>query len=222
MSIGIVTYYNAINEGAFLQAYCLKNFIESCSTSKVYFVPNKSADIFSIQKKQLLQTKNPRLFWVNLNRIIANREAQKAYLSIGTINKNYDIVVVGSDEMWNEKNKAFKNSLDKLLPQKLIPVIIKLSEIDENKQVNSITKEERLALVRLLKCFEVHIKNFRKIEDAIITSGGINIKEINPKTMESKLVSGLFFAGEVIDVDCYTGGFNLQIAWSTGYLAGMN
>ena len=119
-----------------------------------------------------------------------------------------------------EKNKAFKNSLDKLLPQKLIPVIIKLSEIDENKQVNSITKEERLALVRLLKCFEVHIKNFRKIEDAIITSGGINIKEINPKTMESKLVSGLFFAGEVIDVDCYTGGFNLQVAYSTGYVAG--
>lgn len=119
-----------------------------------------------------------------------------------------------------EKNKAFKNSLDKLLPQKLIPVIIKLSEIDENKQVNSITKEERLALVRLLKCFEVHIKNFKKIEDAIITSGGINIKEINPKTMESKLVSGLFFAGEVIDVDCYTGGFNLQVAYSTGYVAG--
>ena len=119
-----------------------------------------------------------------------------------------------------EKNKAFKNSLDKLLPQKLIHVIIKLSEIDENKQVNSITKEERLALVRLLKCFEVHIKNFRKIEDAIITSGGINIKEINPKTMESKLVSGLFFAGEVIDVDCYTGGFNLQVAYSTGYVAG--
>lgn len=119
-----------------------------------------------------------------------------------------------------EKNKAFKNSLDKLLPQKLIPVIIKLSEIDENKQVNSITKEERLALVRLLKCFEVHIKNFRKIEDAIITSGGINIKEINPKTMESKLVSGLFFGGEVIDVDCYTGGFNLQVAYSTGYVAG--
>ena len=119
-----------------------------------------------------------------------------------------------------EKNKAFKNSLDKLLPQKLIPVIIKLSEIDENKQVNSITKEERLALVRLLKCFEVHIKNFRKIEDAIITSGGIDIKEINPKTMESKLVSGLFFAGEVIDVDCYTGGFNLQVAYSTGYVAG--
>lgn len=119
-----------------------------------------------------------------------------------------------------EKNKAFKNSLDKLLPQKLIPVIIKLSEIDENKQVNSITKEERLALVRLLKCFDVHIKNFRKIEDAIITSGGINIKEINPKTMESKLVSGLFFAGEVIDVDCYTGGFNLQVAYSTGYVAG--
>ena len=118
------------------------------------------------------------------------------------------------------KNKNFKNSMDKLLPQKLIPVIIECSEINPDKQVNSITKQERMKLVKLLKGFEVTIKNFRKIEDGIITAGGVCIKEVNPKTMESKLVSGLYFAGEVLDVDSYTGGFNLQIAYSTGFVAG--
>ena len=119
------------------------------------------------------------------------------------------------------KNKQFKNSLDKLLPQKMIPVIIQKSEIRPNKPVNEITKEERKRLVKLLKNFTIKIKNFRPIEEAIITSGGINIKEINPKTMQSKKVKGLYFAGEIIDVDSYTGGFNLQIAYSTGYTAGL-
>lgn len=118
------------------------------------------------------------------------------------------------------KNKQFKNSLDKLLPQKLIPVIIEKSGINPDKKVNEINKKERHRLVNLLKNFEVTIKGFRPIDEAIITSGGINIKEINPKTMESKLVEGLYFAGEIIDVDAYTGGFNLQIAYSTGYVAG--
>ena len=118
------------------------------------------------------------------------------------------------------KNKQFKNSLDKLLPQKLIPVIIEKSGINPEKKVNEINKKERHRLVNLLKNFEVIIKGFRPIDEAIITSGGINIKEINPKTMESKLVEGLYFAGEIIDVDAYTGGFNLQIAYSTGYVAG--
>ena len=120
-----------------------------------------------------------------------------------------------------EKNKSFKNSLDKLLPQKLIPEIIKQSKIDFEKKVNSITKSEREILINLLKQFEVTIRDFRPIEDAIITAGGISIKEINPKTMESKIVKDLFFAGEIIDVDAYTGGFNLQIAYSTGYVAGI-
>ncbi len=120
------------------------------------------------------------------------------------------------------KNKQFKNSLNKLLPQKLIPVIIKKSTIAKNKQVNEITREERRNLVHLLKDFEILIKDFRPIEEAIITSGGVSTKEINPKTMESKIVSGLYFAGEIIDVDSYTGGFNLQIAYSTGYTAGNN
>ena len=118
------------------------------------------------------------------------------------------------------KNKQFKNSLDKLLPQKLIPVIIEKSGINPEKKVNEINKKERHRLVNLLKNFEVIIKGFRPIDEAIITSGGINIKEINPKTMESKLVEGLYFAGEIIDVDAYTGGFNLQLAYSTGYVAG--
>ena len=118
------------------------------------------------------------------------------------------------------KNKQFKNSLDKLLPQKLIPVIIELSGINPNKKVNEITKIERQKIIHLLKNFKIVIKGFRPIEEAIVTSGGIKIKEINPKTMESKLVQNLYFAGEIIDVDSYTGGFNLQIAYSTGYVAG--
>lgn len=118
------------------------------------------------------------------------------------------------------KNKQFKNALDKLLPQKLIPVIIEKTAINPNKKVNEITKKERANLLKQLKDFEIEVKGFRSIEEAIITSGGISIKEINPKTMESKIIKGLFFAGEIIDVDSYTGGFNLQIAYSTGYVAG--
>ena len=118
------------------------------------------------------------------------------------------------------KNKQFKNGLGKLLPVKLINIIIYKSEIDPNKKINEITKEDRMKLIRLLKNFELNISNFRPIEEAIITAGGINIKEINPSTMESKIVKNLYFAGEIIDVDAYTGGFNLQIAFSTGYTAG--
>ena len=120
------------------------------------------------------------------------------------------------------KNKQFKNSLDKLLPKKMIDVIIDKSKIDPEKHVNEITKEERLRLVELLKNFEIIISGFRPVEEAIVTAGGINVKEINPKTMESKIIENLYFAGEIIDVDAYTGGFNLQIAYSTGYTAGMN
>ena len=119
-----------------------------------------------------------------------------------------------------EKNKEFKNSLNQLLPQKMIPVIV--DKMGINKKVNEITKEERRKLVKLLKDFRIKIKGFRPVEEAIVTAGGINIKEINPKTMESKIVKGLYFAGEIIDVDAYTGGFNLQIAYSTGFTAGLN
>ena len=119
-------------------------------------------------------------------------------------------------------NRDFINSLGKLLPAKLIPVIARLSGIPEDKKVNQISKKERTELMRLLKNLTVTIKDFRSIDEAIVTGGGVSISEINPKTMESKLVGGLYFAGEVIDVDAYTGGFNLQIAFSTGYAAGIN
>lgn len=121
-----------------------------------------------------------------------------------------------------EKNKEYKNSLNNLLPQKLIKPVIRISEINADKKVNEITREERIKIVSLLKKFTITISGFRPIEEGIVTSGGISTKEINPKTMESKLIKGLFFAGEIIDVDAYTGGFNLQIAYSTGYTAGRN
>ena len=117
-------------------------------------------------------------------------------------------------------NKKFKNSLDKLLPQKLIEPVIRLSQIEPEKKVNEITKEERENLGKLIKNLKLTISGFRPIDEAIITAGGISVKEINPKTMESKLIKGLYFAGEIIDVDAYTGGFNLQIAFSTGFVSG--
>lgn len=118
------------------------------------------------------------------------------------------------------KNKEYKNSLDKLLPKKMISTIVELSKIDPYKKVNEITKQERLNLIKTLKNLKITITGFRPVEEAIVTAGGISIKEINPKNMESKIINGLYFAGEVIDVDAYTGGFNLQIAYSTGYTAG--
>ena len=119
-------------------------------------------------------------------------------------------------------NKAYKNSLSDLLPSKLINTIIQLSNIDENKKVNSITKEERKILVNLLQNLPLHIKGLRPIEEAIITSGGVDTIEIDASTMKSKIIDNLYFAGEMIDVDAYTGGYNLQIAVSTGHLAGEN
>lgn len=117
-------------------------------------------------------------------------------------------------------NKNFNHSIEKLLPKKIIPVIIELSGIDPYKKVHKITKEERDRLVRVIKNLPLHISGLRNYNEAIITKGGINIKEINPRTMESKIVSNIYFVGEVLDLDALTGGYNLQIAWSTGYLAG--
>lgn len=118
-------------------------------------------------------------------------------------------------------NRDFINGIRKLLPAKLIPVMVRLSGIAAERKINGITKEERLRFGELMKAFPVRISGFRPIDEAIITSGGVSVKEIDPKTMESKLTEGLFFAGEVIDVDAYTGGFNLQIAFSTAYSAAM-
>ena len=117
-------------------------------------------------------------------------------------------------------NREFKNALCDLEGYTMIPSLIKLSEIPEDLKVNSITREQRMRLLHLLKAFPVAVSGTRPIDEAIVTSGGVCTKEIDPRTMESKLVSGLYFAGEVLDVDGYTGGFNLQIAWSTGYVAG--
>ncbi len=118
------------------------------------------------------------------------------------------------------KNKEFKNSLDMLLPKKLIPLIIKRCNINENKKVNEITHEERQRLVNAIKQFTFLVTSLRDYNEAVITSGGVKVSEINPSTMESKLIKGLFFIGEVLDVDAFTGGFNLQIAFSTAYSAG--
>lgn len=118
------------------------------------------------------------------------------------------------------KNKDFANSLDALLPQKMIPVIVGLSDIDPHKKVNSVTREERERLVALIKDVQIPLERFRPIDEAIITKGGVCVTEVNPGTMESRLVGGLYFAGEVLDLDAYTGGFNLQIAFSTAAVAG--
>lgn len=123
-------------------------------------------------------------------------------------------------EMYSNKN--FVNALTDLLPSKMIPVVADICGIDHNKKINQITKEDRRTLVHVLKHFTLTVKAPRPIAEAIVTSGGVSTKQINPSTMESKLVKGLFFAGEVIDVDAYTGGFNLQIAFSTGHAAGKN
>jgi len=117
-------------------------------------------------------------------------------------------------------NRDFSNSLGKLLPSKIIPAMVEKSGIPADKKVNAITKQERQALVKLIKGFELEITGTGPFDEAIITAGGVSVKEIDPKTMESKIINGLYFAGEIIDVDAYTGGFNLQIAWSTGDRAG--
>ena len=120
------------------------------------------------------------------------------------------------------KNKDFSNALVELAGRTMIPVLIRLSEIPEDTKVNSITREQRQKLLHLFKAFPVNISGPRPVSEAIVTSGGVSVQEIDPRTMESKLVSGLYFAGEVLDLDAYTGGFNLQIAWSTGRVAGMS
>lgn len=174
---------------------------------------------FGVSGPMILSASAHLLRYKNVDELLKNNKIQlaidlKPALTIEKLDQRVQ------RDFLEEKNKEFKNSLNNLLPQKLIDTIVDLSGINPNKQVNEITKEERTKLVKLLKNFCLTISGFRPIEEGIVTSGGISIKEINPKTMESKLVKGLFFAGEIIDVDAYTGGFNLQIAYSTGYTAG--
>lgn len=124
-------------------------------------------------------------------------------------------------EFEEAKNKQFKNSIGKLFPAKMIPVMLELSGIDPDKKVNEITKEERMQFLQIIKAFPVTLTGLRSFKEAIITKGGVKVKEVNPSTMESKIVKHLYFCGEVLDLDALTGGYNLQIAWSTGYLAGI-
>lgn len=156
----------------------------------------------------------------NIDKLL-NENKIKLYIDIKPVLSEEQLDLRIRRDFEEIKNKEFKNSLFKLLPKKMIDFIIEKSNINPDKKVNEVTKEERKNLVKLLKNLEFTIKNTRPVEEGIITAGGINIKEINPSTMESKLVKDLYFAGEVIDVDAYTGGFNLQIAYSTGYTAGL-
>ena len=151
------------------------------------------------------------------------------YLKKGNLTIKIDLKPALSEEQLDARilrdfedniNRDFKNSLSGLLPKKMIPSIIRYSGIPEDKKINNITREERRSLVKALKGFTLTIEGLRGYDEAIITQGGVNVKEINPATMESKLVKGLYFAGEMIDIDAFTGGYNLQLAWSTGYLAG--
>lgn len=176
---------------------------------------------FGVSGPTILSSSAHLLRYKNLEELLNNKKIKlKIDLKSALSEEKLDLRIRRDfDEI---KNKKLINSLDKLLPKKIIPEIIKNSNIDPNKRNNEIKKEERLKLIKSIKNFELTISSFRPIENAIITSGGVNVKEINSSTMESKIVKGVYFAGEVIDVDAYTGGFNLQIAYSTGFTAGSN
>jgi predicted Rossmann fold flavoprotein len=157
---------------------------------------------------------------LSASRFINKNSGFQAVINLkpGLTNQELDIRI--QKDFTKYINKNFKNALDDLLPQKLISVIINLSNINENKKVNTITKEERKKLVNLIQNFTINIKGLRPISEAIVTAGGVSVREIDPSTMKSKIIDNLYFAGELIDVDAYTGGYNIQIALSTGYLAG--
>ena len=207
-----------------LQGLSLKNIsIKIMDTSKSKVIYEDFGEMlfthFGVSGPTILSASAHLLRYKNIDNVIKEQNIKliidlKPALSIEKLDTRIQ------RDFFENKNKEFKNSLNDLLPQKLIYPVIQLSAIDANKKVNEITKEVRLRLVKLLKNFSIVISGFRPLEEGIVTSGGISIKEINPKTMESKMIKGLFFAGEIIDVDAYTGGFNLQIAYSTGYTAG--
>ena len=207
-----------------LQGLSLKNIsIKIMDTSKSKVIYEDFGEMlfthFGVSGPTILSASAHLLRYKNIDNVIKEQNIKliidlKPALSIEKLDTRIQ------RDFFENKNKEFKNSLNDLLPQKLIYPVIQLSAIDANKKVNEITKEVRLRLVKLLTNFSIVISGFRPLEEGIVTSGGISIKEINPKTMESKMIKGLFFAGEIIDVDAYTGGFNLQIAYSTGYTAG--
>lgn len=224
--LNLCNYKNSRNICKALQGLSLRNIkIEVIDTTKNKVIYEDFGELlfthFGVSGPTILSASSHIIRYKNIDELLKD----------GKIIINIDLKPALSKEKLDdrilrdfdkEKNKLFRNSLDDLLPQKLINPVIDLSGINPNKKVNEISKKERLNLIEILKGFSITICGFRPVEEAIITAGGINIKEINPKTMESKIVKNLYFAGEIIDVDAYTGGFNLQIAYSTGYTAGLN
>ena len=175
---------------------------------------------FGVSGPIILSASSHIIRYTNIERLLAEGKI-KLYIDLkpALTAEKVDLRIRRDFEEFHKKE--FKNALDKLLPQKLIHYVVEASGIDKHKKVDDITREERSYIVHLLKQMEFTIKCTRPVEEGIITAGGVYVKEINPSTMESKIVPGLYFAGEVIDVDAYTGGFNLQIAYSTGYTAGL-
>lgn len=219
-------YTNSLELCKALQGLSLKNvriLLEDIEKNKVIYddFGEMIFTHFGVSGPTILSGSAHLLRYKNVNNLLKNGKiVLKIDLKPALSMEKLDSRVLRDFE--KEKNKSFKNSLDELLPQKLIEPVIVLSGINVDKKVNEITKQERNELVNILKNFKIVISGFRPINEGIVTSGGVSIKEINPKTMESKLVKGLYFAGEIIDVDAYTGGFNLQIAYSTGFVAGEN
>lgn len=219
--VPLTTYEEQFYSG--LQGLSLKNvkiFIKDISKNKVIYEDfgEMLFTHFGVSGPIILSASAHMVRYKNIEKLLKNQSIKLIIdFKPALTDEKLDLRILRDFE--EMKNKEFKNSLDKLLPQKLIPETIKLSRINPEKRVNSITKEERKKIINVLKNFTLTIKDFRKIEDAIITAGGIDLKEVNPKTMESKIVKGLYFAGEILDVDSYTGGFNLQIAYSTGFVA---
>ena len=224
--INLESYKNSKELCKSLQGLSLKNVkiqFEDIEKNKVIY--NDFGEMlfthFGISGPTILSSSAHIIRYKNINELLKQGKIiLKIDLKPALSNEKLDLRILRDFE--KEKNKLFRNSLDELLPQKLIDPVIHLSGINPNKKVNEISKKERMQLLKILKEFCITISGFRPVEEAIITAGGINIKEINPKTMESKLINNLYFAGEIVDVDAYTGGFNLQIAYSTGVTAGLN
>ena len=233
-----ITNVEVNNKGVYKSKY--NNSLELCKALQGLSLKNVQIEFEDIEKNKIIYKDFGEMIFTHFgvsgptilsgSAHLLRYKNVKELLKCGKVVLNIDLKPALSEEKLDarvlrdfekDKNKIFKNSLNELLPQKMIDPIIIISGIDSNKKVNEITRTERLKLVKLLKNFRVVISDFRSINEAIVTSGGVTIKEINPKTMESKFIEGLFFAGEIIDVDAYTGGFNLQIAYSTGYVAGL-
>lgn len=201
-----------------LQGLSLRNVSVSFSAGKKEFYQNFGEMVFThygVSGPVILSGSSYLPKYENKERVEACVDLKPALSE-----KQLDLRILRDFE--ENKNKDFKNSLNLLLPRKIIPIIIELSGISPEKKIHEITKEERRQLIYIIKNLKMHVKGVRGFEEAIITQGGVKVKEINPATMESKLVKGLYFAGEIMDVDALTGGYNLQIAWSTGYLAGLS